>query len=224
MGKYIISINQFADFSKGTDAKKRSIIKQQKTPNTFKMSYYQMPKARIKKSFENNGDVQPVLDGINELQKRVLTKPRQINDRTVSLEAMEKFLKMQIPKIFKDMDYEILKKPKIRTLEISGVDVIVSPDLIVKVEIDGVIHYGGVKIHIAKGSKFDSRQQRYVATAIHNYLETVVASEDEVVLPEMCLSVDVFGAGIISAPNDLESYIRDMEVICEEIKTLWFAA
>lgn len=224
MGKYIISINQFADFYNGTEAKKKSIIRQQKTPNTFKVSYYQMCKARIKKSLEKKGDVQPVLDGINELHKRLLTKPRQINDRTVSLEAMEKFLKLQIPKILKEFDYEILKKPEIRIINLRGVDVIVSPDLIIKMVIDEKVHYGGVKLHVAKSSRFNAKQQRYVATAIHNYLETVVANDNEVVLPEMCLSVDVFGDGIISAPNDPSLYLKDMEVICEEIKRLWFAA
>lgn len=219
-----ISLNQLADFSKGSDAKKRRIINQQKTPNTFMMSYYQLAKARIKKSIANNGDIQPVLDGIEELKKRSLTKPRQISDKIVSLEALQRFISFQIPSILKNYNYNILKKVESKSIFIKGVEVIISPDLIIEIEIEGKKYLGAVKTHISKGNKFDQKQQLYVASALHKYLETEIAKKGELVLPELCLSIDVFGDGIISSPKDISSKIRDIEVMCEEIKTMWEAA
>lgn len=224
MSKYIISINQLADFSKGTDAKKRSIIRQQKTPNTFKVAYYQLAKARIKKSLANNGDIDPILKGIDELKKRKPEKKRQINDRIVSLEAMQRFIAMQLPSILKDSEYEIIKKVDSKSVIMNGVEIIISPDLIIKAKINDKIYIGGIKLHISKGNVFDIKQQTIVSNSINNYLKNIVAQENEIVLPELCLSLDLFGYGIISSSENTDKSIKDIEVICEEIKTMWSAA
>lgn len=219
-----ISLNQLAVFSKGTESKKKSIVNQQKTPNTFKIAYYQLAKARIKKAFASKGDIQPVLDGIEELKLRKLTKKRQINDRIVSLEALQRFVSFKIPAVLKNYDYKILKNVQSKSIFMKGVEVIISPDLIIEIEIDGIKYLGAVKTHIAKGDKFDKSQQLYVASALHKYLETEIAKNGEKVLPELCLSIDVFGEGIISSPVDVSKKIKEIEVMCEEIRILWDAA
>lgn len=224
MSKYIISINQLADFFKGTDAKKRSIIRQQKTPNTFKVAYYQLAKVSIKKSLSNNGDIEPILKGIDELKNRKPEKKRQISDRLVSLEAMHRFVTMKLPSILKDSEYELVKKVNSKSIIMKGVEVIVSPDLIIKTKIKGKTYIGGIKLHISKGNIFDVKQQTIVANSINNYLKNVVAKENEIVLPELCISLDIFGYGIISSSENADKAIKDIEVICEEIKTMWAAA
>ncbi|OWP75949.1 hypothetical protein [Flavobacterium oreochromis] len=219
-----ISINQLADFSKSSDAKKRNIVKQQKNPNTFKIAYYQLAKARIKKAMSNKGDIEPILKGIEELKTRTLTKKRQINDRVVSLDAMQRFISLQIPDLLKDLEYKVIKNVNSKSITINGVEVIVSPDIIIQAEIEGKQYLGGIKIHIAKENKFDREQQSYVASTIQKYLEKVVAKNDEVIMPELCLSIDIFGEGIVSAPKNIDSKIKDLEIICDEIKKMWYAA
>jgi hypothetical protein len=219
-----ISINQLADFSKSSDAKKRNIVKQQKNPNTFKIAYYQLAKARIKKAMSNKGNIEPILKGIEELKNRTLTKKRQINDRVVSLDAMQRFISLKIPDLLKDLDYKVIKNINSKSIKINDVEIIVSPDIIIQAEIDGVQYLGGIKIHIAKENKFDREQQSYVASTILKYLEKVVAKNNEVIMPELCLSIDIFGEGIVSAPKNVDSKIKDLEVICDEIKRLWYAA
>lgn len=219
-----ISLNQLADFSQGTDAKKRNIIKQQKTPNSFKIAYYQLAKARIKKVIANKGDIQPVLDGIEELKGKTLTKQRQINDRIVSLDALQRFVSFQIPSLLKNYEYKVLKNVESKSIFIKGVEVIVSPDLIIEIEIDNKKYLGAVKTHISKGNKFDTKQQIYVASALHKYLESEVAKDGEIVLPELCISIDVFGDGIVTSPKNITNKIKDIEVMCEEVKKLWDAA
>jgi hypothetical protein len=219
-----ISLNQLADFSQSTLAKKRSIIKQQKTPNSFKIAYYQLAKARIKKVIANKGDIQPVLDGIEELKSKTLTKPRQINDRIVSLDALQRFVSFQIPSLLKDYEYKVLKNVESKSIVIKGVEVIVSPDLIIEIEIDDKKYLGALKTHISKGNKFDRKQQTYVASALHKYLESEVAKIGEVVLPELCISIDIFGEGIVTSPINITEKINDIEVMCEEIRKMWDAA
>lgn len=219
-----ISLNQLADFSQGSQAKKRNIIKQQKTPNSFKIAYYQLAKARIKKAMANKGDIQPVLDGIAELKGKTLTKERQINDRIVSLDALQRFVSLQIPSILKEYNYQVLKKIESKSIFIRGVEVIVSPDLIIEIEINGKKYLGAVKTHISKGNAFDMKQQLYVASTLHKYLKTEVAKNGELVLPELCISIDIFGSGIVTSPADISKKIKDIEVMCEEISKMWDAA
>lgn len=219
-----ISLNQLADFSQSTLAKKKSIIKQQKTPNSFKIAYYQLAKARIKKVIANKGDIQPVLDGIEELKSKTLTKPRQINDRIVSLDALQRFVSFQIPSLLKNYEYIVLKNIESKSIVIRGVEVIVSPDLIIEIEIDDKKYLGALKTHISKGNKFDRKQQTYVASTLHKYLESEVAKNGEVVLPELCISIDIFGEGIVTSPINITEKIKDIEVMCEEIRKMWDAA
>ncbi|WP_276168476.1 hypothetical protein [Zobellia alginiliquefaciens] len=221
---YQISINQVADFINSSFAKKKRIIRQQKEPNPFRIAYYQLPKARIRKSVERSGDLEPILLGIEELKRRTLLKPRQINDRKVSLEAMRRFLSMSFPTILKNGKYEVIKKPPIRSIFINGVEVIISLDVILKMSIDGKTHLGGLKIHIAKTNVFDYSQQKAIAVSIYKYLNDVVANEGEIVNPKLCFSLDVFGRGIVSAPLNIYETLGDVEMICEEIKSLWTAA
>ncbi|CAM3757242.1 hypothetical protein FLSA109164_13085 [Flavobacterium saliperosum] len=219
-----ISLNQLADFSQGSDAKKRNIIKQQKTPNSFKIAFYQMPRARFKKAIANKGDIQPILDGMEELKRKTLTKKRQVSDRMVSLEAMQRFCGLQIPNLLKEYEYSVLKKVESKSIFVNGVEVIVSPDLIIEIVIDNVKYLGAVKIHISKGNTFDRRQQVYIACALNKYLETEVAKNGEIVLPELCISIDVFGDGIVASPQNISNRMKDIEVICEEVKQMWDAA
>lgn len=223
-GQINISINQLADFSIGTDGKKRGIIRQQKKPNVLKVFWYQMAKSRMKKSIAEKGDLTPIFNGIQELKNRTLVNERQINDRNVSLEAMQKFIELRLPTILKNIDYVVVKKSKNKSIFVNGVEVIVSPDLIIKAEIDSVIHYGAIKVHVAKHNQFDSKQQSLVATALHEYLELEFANDGAIVHPELCLSIDIFRGGVVSAPEKIDDKIREMEVICEEVKKLWYAA
>ncbi|MBQ4818830.1 hypothetical protein [Aquimarina sp. MMG016] len=221
--EYKISVNQMADFSKSSEAKKRSIIRQQKKPSTFKVAWYQLARARFKKSIAMNGDLEPIFQGIEELIARNPQKQRQVTDRVVSLEAMQRFIVLKLPSLIK-VPSEIIKKVDSKSIIINGVEVIVSPDVIFKIKLDGKYYLGAVKIHISKNNIFNNKQSRYVSSSIYKYLKEVVAEEDCEVLPELCLSIDVFGERVISVPNNLEKCISEIEVLCEEIKSIWNAA
>ncbi|WP_298239426.1 hypothetical protein [uncultured Algibacter sp.] len=220
----VISINQLADFSKASEAKKRSIIRQQKTPNKFMVAWYQLPKARIKKAISNNCDLEPILAGIEELKLRKPNKRRQVLDREVSLEALRRFVNIKLPNLLKEIPHEIIKKVASKSIFINGVEVIISPDVIYKLSINGKIYLGAVKVHISKNNIFDNRQSRYISSLIYKYLNEVVISDDEEVLKELCLSIDVFGEKVIPAPKNLPKTLSDIDVLCEEVKSIWNVA
>lgn len=219
-----LSVNQFADFTKATETRKKRIISQQKEPNKFLVAWYQLPKARIKKSIENNCDLQPILNGIAELKLRNPDKPRQVNDRIVSIEALNRYVNIKLPDLLKTVPYEIIKKVESKSIILNSVEIIISPDVIFRIKVDGKTYLGAVKVHISKNNVFDNIQSRYISSLIHKYLKEVVAKDDEEVLEELCLSIDVFGEKIISVPKNLSKSLSEIEVICEEVKFFWNAA
>lgn len=219
-----ISINPFADYSKASDAKKKSIIKQQKNPSKFHIAWYQLPKARIKKSISKNGDLIPVNDGIAELKARNPVKKRQVLDRTVSIEALRRYTAMILPKLLYTQKLEIIKSVSTKSIIIDGVQILVSPDVIYRTTINGQSYLGAVKIHISKNNVFEMQQSRYISTLIFEYLKETVANEDDIVLKELCLSIDIFGQSIVPTPNNSLRLLKEVKEICSEIKYQWNAA
>jgi hypothetical protein len=225
MKEYQISVNQFGDFTKGSEATKRRIIRQQKNPPTVMVARYALAKSRIKKAIERRGDINPILEGIEQLKKRKPETDWQINDRKVSLEAMERFVIMKLPNILKEMDeFEVLKKFEFKSFVFSGVNILVSPDIIVRGSIGGKKYIGAVKLHVSKSGAFDVEQSKYVATCIYNYLKSMVKDEDLIVLPQLCFSLDVFADTIISAPKNIDYVNVRIAEYCKEIIKLWDAA
>ena len=225
MDKCIISINQYADFIKSSDAKKKRIIKDQKKPNKFRIAYYQLAKARIRKTLIDNGKLKHIDDALQQLTLRVPKNKRQISDKHVSIQALEKFLKLQIPKVLKGDNIEFLNPKNFKSdIEIHGLSIIVAPEIIFKVNINGQDILGGLKLHVSKSNSFDFEQQRIIASAVCNHLERNVAIENQIVLPEFCISLDVFGNGYILSTTANKNVVESYQKECLEIIKIWDAA
>lgn len=222
--EYKISINPLVDFFKGTESKKRRIIRDQKNPSIFRTGWYQTSRACIKKTLTNKGEKEFLLEGIERLKNKIVDKPQQITNRKVSIEAMKRFVSFKIPSVFKNHNLEIIKEKDIKSTFINNVEVTVSPDIIFIIEHNNKRYIGAVKLHLSSRNIFDSKQSRYIATILNKYLIELSNKYNAEVLPELCLSIDVFGSSTISAPKNFVKSIKEIEVICEEIKTLWNVA
>jgi hypothetical protein len=219
----IISINQAAEFLTATDSKKRQIIKQQKTPDPFMVNHYQLARGRLKKSVQQGFDLKPILDRIEELRKRPVKNKSQEGKKQASIEALTRFTQMQIPKIMQGLSFEVIR-PSSKYLAVRGVTVIISPDIVFRTKVDGHYVLGAVKFHISKNSLFDHKQCGIVASAIDAYLRSEVATDSDIVSPELCLCVDIFSNRIISASSADPMSMDDIASICGEVKALWDAA
>ncbi len=215
-----LSLNQLAEFSGATEKGKQRIVRQQVEPNPFLIPWYQLTKAKIKRSIELKGNPEPIYQGIEALIGRKPANKRQAIDRIVSIEALERFIKMKLPEVLSKMDYSFFK-PEIKSVNITGVNVIVAPEIIIKGELNGETIIGGIKLHVSKNKPFDYTKSLYVATTIYKYLKENVAKDDEVVYPGLCLSLDIFGDRIVSAPEKPEKVLAEIEKYCEEIKKIW---
>lgn len=212
MGKYYISINQLADFSVATKSSKRRIIKQQVTPNKLLIPWYQLSKSRIKKYFKEHFDSTTIQEGIKILKDKKPISTRQITDRRVSIEALERFILIRLPKALENIEYTIIKPHK-KTIIVNSVEIIVAPEIVIRGKFKSGIYkgknvLGAIKIHISKTHPFELKQTQYVATTIFDYLQKEVVEKDDIVLPQLCLCLDVFRGQYIAADNTSNKFIK----------------
>jgi hypothetical protein len=223
MGNYQISTNQLVNFYGSTENGKKGIIAQQLVPDRFRIPWYQLTKSRIKKSITLKGDLEPVYDGIKTLMARTPKSTRQETDKRVSIEALERFVKMRLPKALQNVDYSIVKTNN-KFVPFAGIDIIVAPEIVVTAVIGGKKVVGGIKIHISKSKPFDIKESKISASTVFLFLQDEYASKGYEVLPQFSFCLDVFAGRIVSAPNTDDSIYKELEGICEEIIMLYRAA
>ncbi len=223
MKDYTISINHLAEFRNSTTNARKRIVAQQLKPDKFRVPWYQLTKSKLKKCLELKGDLQPVLDGIAELTTRKTETARQLTDKKVSIEALNRFIQMKLPTVFKDFDYLVII-PKQKSIIINGVKIIISPDLVIKGKVKGKVFYGAIKIHISKSKPFDFQQSKIVSRLVYEYLNNEIIEDDSMVLPEMCLCFDIFGERIVSADLSDSDCFDEILDMCSEVKSIWNAA
>lgn len=219
-----ISINPFVDFELSSEAKKLRIIKDQKNPSPLRVGWYQTPRASIKKSLSQNGDQQPLLEGIERLKNKITSKPQQLQNKMVSLEALNHFVDIKLPTILKNHKFEVIREKEIKSVIIDNVEIVVSPDVIFKIDLNGETFIGAIKLHLSKNNVFDFGQSLTVSTLLHQYCISLSNKYEFKVLPDLCYSVDVFGERIVSAPINAEPYLLRISNICKEIKKYWTIA
>lgn len=221
-----ISINQFVEFGKKKSKKsKLTLIRNQKFPKNFLSFWYKTAFACIRRSLLDNGSLVPIYKGIEILRNRAADTETKQRNNAVSIEALESFLNINLPKFLSTSKIEKLKVEQ-NWIEIDGVKLFLSPELVFKIKKsngDSVI--GAFKIHICKQENkcFDFQMAEMVATQLYNYLNDIF-EEKETVDPELCFSIDVFGKRIVAASIDPNKYNEEIYGICIEISELWDAA
>jgi hypothetical protein len=215
-----ISVNPLAEYVTATTGRKKTIIKQQKNPPAFIIVRYATAKSNMKKFFKNGFSEDEIINGIKFLQGKITLTDFQSNDRKNSIEALRTFLKLRFPLNFRNLkcSFLIIKK---KVMLIEEVNVRVAPDIVLIGEKNGITFYGGIKFHISKGQTFDNYSSLCAATAVKLFLKNEVAKEGEIVDPDYCLSIDVFGERVTPAPKDHSEIEMKLMDACKEIKSLW---
>lgn len=215
-----ISLNPLAEFVFASDRRKDSIIRQQKRPVEFIIARYATARARMKRFFKEGFSKEEIVKGIEVLQGRMPHTDFQKNDRRNSIEALRTFLMLQFPNDFQNLKCSFTTERNKHML-VNRVRVRVAPDLILRGTKDGQPFIGGIKFHISKSQQFDREEALLAAAALKLFLINEIATEEEIVNPKYCLSIDVFGERITPAPDNHIRIAKQIEKACDEIKTRW---
>lgn len=218
MKEYIkpeISISPLVEFIFASDRKKTSIIKAQKNPSSFIVGRYRSARSAFSKYFKNDFDKEVLIETIERLQNKTEGTSWAKNDRSNSILALVHFFKLNFP--FQDLKCTFVK-PDHKTYELEGINVIVSPDLIIQWKTDGVTYVGAIKFYIKK-QNLTYQKGGLTATLIYDYLKKVSLPEWQIDM-NYCFCLDVMNERLFS-PTMIEENIIAVKDACLEIKRLW---
>lgn len=218
-----ISINQFAEYSNVVEeTRKLKIIRQQKKPNPFLIPWYQLAKSCIRKSLKKGGDLSPIFEGLDILLGKTALNKRQQDDRSVSIDALERFTRLKLPSFILENKLEILKLDS-KSIEIKGLDISMSPDFVFRMTpSNGDPIIGAMKIHICKSKPFSLQTAELASSVLCKFLKSIFTTVR--IDPKYCFTIDVFGDRIVSAPYNLKVYNGIIDELCEEIVKYWDVA
>lgn len=174
----------------------------------------------MKKFIINNADYETIDDAILTLKNRKGLNQRQAIDRQVSLEALERFVKLKIPNVLQEKDIEFYKF-KNKSIIYQNIEITVSPDVIFSIKRDGVKHYGAIKLRVSKSKPFDNDQQNLIASTLYEYLKYNITDTNCIIEPDLCLSLDVFGNGYKALNANSNDTLLNYKSYFEEIKNIW---
>lgn len=219
-----ISVNQFVEFGNAKSEKaKMRIVRQQIVPNPFLIPWYQRAKSSIRKSLRNGGDLSPIYEGIEILMNKVPANKRQLDDKKASISALEKFAAMELPSFISEDKFEVVKLDR-KSIEIKGLDISLSPELVFRLKKpNGDSIVGAMNIHICKSKPFSLQTAELASSVLYEFLKSVVGSNERAD-PRYCFTIDVFGDRIVPVPTTLEDYNKTIDGLCEEIIRYWDAA
>lgn len=217
-----VSINPLIEFMSASDRRKLSIVKNQKTPSTIRVAPYSIARAAIRNFVKEDFDYHRLIAAIEKLQKRDQSTQWRRQDTSNSINALRHFMDMNFPTQLSRIKCTFAKSV-IKDCYMNDVLITISPDLIMKWEIDGIKYVGAVKFRLSQ-KPIDYSSGRNAAALLAHYLETSIAQSDEVVDNKHCLFVDVFAENVIPAPQDKSQYIEEISKACDEYSKLWRAA
>ena len=223
MANYHISVNQFAAFAKATPKGKKRIISNQIKVDLVLVSWYRTAKAFMRKYFQNFNSTAPLKECIEKLNAKEVKTKHDAIDKRVSIEAIEKLLHIVFPRPLYNSHYEFLKAEK-TPVNINDVDISITPEAIFKTKINGIVVYGGIKLHFGKSRPFDYTQCRYISILLQDYIKNNILKPGEKVEPKLCLCVDIFSERVVSSEGKSSTEVAKIKELCNEIKEIWRSA
>ena len=212
-------MNSLIDFIEASDCKKRNIVRNQKNPPIIKAAKYSSVRHVFSKYSLNDFDDQVLKDTFERIKKRDTSTQWRKDDVRDSIAAIRHFIRMNFPSTLKNINCSFAKAT-IKECWLSGVQIHVSPDMIIKWVKNDKTYVGAVKFRISK-SKLDSTSGITAAALLTHYLKEYYQDENVIVAPQYCLYVDIMEELIYSAPSDSSFPMSRLVKACDEINILW---
>lgn len=220
MSKPSISLNKLGEYLTATPARRRSIVKDQMEPKPYVVTHYSDAREAITNFLEkSNATDQNLIEAAEKLKAQPHPTQSIADEKALSAEAIYDFLEVRDQINNQGHRMEKVAKNEQRKMEISGVDISVRPDLLVKDDSDNVV--GALKLHFSKTFPLNKDAGEYVATGMRAYLEQEYGKEK--IDPKLCTVVDVPTSNIVQAPKAAIKRMKDISAACEEIDARWKA-
>lgn len=214
-----ISANKLAEYLTANSVRRKQIVKDAKYPSSFMVTRYKDARDIIRGFAANENTISDINRFIAEFKAKPTTSDFQENDKTSSIDALEKL---------KDLDLSALSGYTLEandnyddTLNISGVEVSVFPDIFISQVKVGKTLTGALKIHITKDNALNEESQNIVGVLLYVYTEKFLSPPGSTANTKLCFSLDVFKERLQCCPPGYKNRFNRIEAACEEIALWW---
>ena len=212
-----MSLNKLGEYMNATPGRRRRIIEDQIAPKGFIATRYSDARESIADCISGKISEDELTQIAEDLRNKEYESKFTSQDKNLSADAIDAFLEIsdQIPE-----NYRFEKAPanEKSTLQISGVDVSIRPDVYIKNDNNDVV--GALKLHFPKSNPLTTVSGEYVATALRIFIQEGTKNPID---PKLCLVVDVPSSNVVAAPKAGKKRMIDIEAACEEINAQWKA-
>jgi hypothetical protein len=213
-----ISVAKLGEYLTATPRRRRAIIGDQKKPRDAVVIWYMEARRALVECVLAGGDLAVLQAAIEQLDDALQNARADTNDATratLSMDAIDAFAQLVLDDL--DLGSDIEKgEPHRGKLDIGGVAVSVSPDILVRTK-KGI---GAVVLYFNKGNPLDETSGGYVASLVHQFVEDAlghVGPADR----RACQVIDVMQGKTFGAPVSYKSRRKDIEAACREIASVW---
>ena len=214
-----ISVNKLAEYLEATPTRRKKIIYDAKYPSKFIVTRYADIRETITMYFQKGQDENILLSAIAKLEKKKPETEFQEQDIALSIESLEMLLETDTTAL-EGLDIEAFTSHN-ELVTISGVDISINPDMVLKKKTGNKTNVGTAKIHLSKNNYLSLESQKIVAALLHDYTQKHISKEAETPNQKLSLSLDVFQQTIECSPTGFKVRMRNIEAACEEIALWW---
>lgn len=217
-----ISVNKLAEYIVSRGKRQRQILRDQKYPEDFKVTYYKEAEEAASRCMATNfEDTDVIVGAVATLEQRTPEKigtARRINS---NIDALEAFAAMLDSIDFKGGVPELGHHAPPR-LQIHEVDVSVRPEIVLRGSgRDGRPLVGAMKLHFPKTFSLNEESAGFVSAILQRYSETHVATGNQSAFWGYCSVADVGSRKFYPGVRSIAARMRDIESECRNIAAIW---
>ena len=218
-----ISVNKLGEYMTATPLRRRRIIVDQQRPKTFIVPRYTEAQDAITKYLvRGENDTALLASEIERLATAPSATEWEAQRKRLCAEALERFLDVADQVDLNDQSLTAGGNDQPRLL-VGGLEISVRPEVIVRgTNRSGDAAGGALKLYFSKTIPLGQEGGEYVATLVHQYVDTHVTPGQAD--PRLCRVIDVFGGRVFTAPRAIARRRRDLWAACEEIARAWDVA
>lgn len=215
-----ISVNKLGEYMDATASRRRQILRDQKSPPTFKAARYKDARETIVQHLEKGMvDDSLAMQRVEELRNDNSGSDFAAQDRLLSAKAIDDFLPLSEEIEVEGLSVQSGAQFASETMDFGGARVSMRPDAILRDLESGNI-VGCVKLNFSMSAPLQNKSAEYVATALRAHLENKLSSPEHVD-PSLCYVVDVPTGTVSCAPKANKKRLSDIVAAGEEIAARW---
>jgi len=216
-----ISVNKLAEYVVSKGARQRQILRDQKFPQDFKVTYYREASEAIAKCIASN------LEDISslELALKILEQqsPEKIGAQrrvTANVDAIETFMSMMdnielmgaTPTLGAHAPQKLMKQ---------NVEISVRPEIILRGKGKSKKSLvGAMKLHFPRTFPLNAESASYVSAITYEYSHSHLAGEEEAHGP-YCMVIDIGSKAVYPGIKSTVQKLKDVAAECRNIAGLW---